>query len=327
MTEKHPFGSFVPKNSKYLILGSFPAKNTDWYYGSGRNQFWKMLEKVYGIELNSKEKKKAFLKKQRITITDIILKCDRTKNSNSDSNLKIISLNFSLIKSIFKNNEIDKVFFTSRFVEKLFRRHFKDLIAKYPKIELITLPSPSPRYATMKFVDKVNTYKKLLPKKSQHALHMKCKFTIGVFGIILDKENRILLCHRRDYDLWNLPGGGLENNEAPWDGLIREVKEETGLEVEVMKLTGVYSKPEKNEIVLAFICNVIRGKITINEEADKIKYFKIDNLPKNTIPKQVERIKDAIKNSEATILRIQTGVSSVDLVKELRLKNKRYKKD
>ena len=148
---------------------------------------------------------------------------------------------------------------------------------------------------------------------------MKSKFTVGVFGIIIDSRKRVLLCHRRDYDLWNLPGGGMEGNETPWGGLIREVKEETGLDVKVLKLSGVYSKSEKDEIVFAFICKPIKGKIMLNEEADKIDYFKIDNLPKNTVPKQVERIKDAVVNSESAVFKIQVGKSSIDLVKEGKL--------
>ena len=44
---------------------------------------------------------------------------------------------------------------------------------------------------------------------------MKPQFTIGVFGIIFDEQKRVLLVHRRDYDLWNLPGGVLENAESP----------------------------------------------------------------------------------------------------------------
>ena len=56
---------------------------------------------------------------------------------------------------------------------------------------------------------------------------MKSTFTIGVFGIIRDEQNRVLLCLRNDYDLWNLPGGTLEQGESPWQGVIREVKEET----------------------------------------------------------------------------------------------------
>src|SRR3989344_436322 len=93
---------------------------------------------------------------------------------------------------------------------------------------------------------------------------MKSQFTIGTFGIIFDKQKRVLLCHRRDYDLWNLPGGAMESGESPWDGVKREIKEETGLVIEVSKLAGVYSKPDKNEIVFSFICNSIGGEITLN---------------------------------------------------------------
>lgn len=148
---------------------------------------------------------------------------------------------------------------------------------------------------------------------------MKSKFTIGVFGIIFDSKERVLLCHRRDYDLWNLPGGGLESRESPWDGVKREVREETGLYVKVLKLTGVYSKPAKNEIVFAFLCKKVKGKITLNEEADKIDYFEVINLPSNTVPKQVERIEDAVKNSGFTVCKVQTGKSSIDLIKEGKL--------
>ena len=86
---------------------------------------------------------------------------------------------------------------------------------------------------------------------------MKHKVTIGSFGIITNENDEILLCHRNDYDLWNLPGGGLEKNETPWDCVIREAKEETGLNVEVSRLMGIYSKPNKDELVFMFVCNVI----------------------------------------------------------------------
>jgi len=51
------------------------------------------------------------------------------------------------------------------------------------------------------------------------------KFTIGVFAVIFNKKKEILLCHRRDYDLWNLPGGGVEKGESPWQAVARETKE------------------------------------------------------------------------------------------------------
>ncbi len=82
---------------------------------------------------------------------------------------------------------------------------------------------------------------------------MRPEFTIAAFGIIFDKQKRVLLCHRRDCDLWNLPGGGMEHGESPWDCAKRETKEETGLDVEVVKLAGVYGKPENNAVQFSFI--------------------------------------------------------------------------
>jgi 8-oxo-dGTP pyrophosphatase MutT (NUDIX family) len=46
-------------------------------------------------------------------------------------------------------------------------------------------------------------------------------FHIGAFAVILDKERQVLWCHRRDQDLWNLPGGRVRAFEAPWEGLVR----------------------------------------------------------------------------------------------------------
>jgi len=141
-------------------------------------------------------------------------------------------------------------------------------------------------------------------------------FTIGVFGIIIDNEERVLLCHRRDYDLWNLPGGGVGEGESPWDALVREIKEETGLKAKPVHLTGVYSKAGKNQIVLSFTCKIIGGEITLTDEADKIEYFKVGQIPRNTSPKQVERIKEHFSDKSKTHFRVQTGPSSIDLIKK-----------
>ncbi len=67
-------------------------------------------------------------------------------------------------------------------------------------------------------------------------------FKLGAFAIILDTQQRVLLCHSRDLDLWNLPGGGVESGEAPWGAVVREVYEETRLRVGIERLAGIYSK-------------------------------------------------------------------------------------
>lgn len=149
---------------------------------------------------------------------------------------------------------------------------------------------------------------------------MKQTYTIGAFAIILDEQDRVLLCHRRDYDLWNLPGGGVEANEAPWECVIREVKEETGLDVQVESLAGVYSKRNETDIVFSFICKVIGGKISVTDEADILKYFAVHEIPHNTSQNQVERIKDIlVEKQKMPIMKIQEKISSIDLIKQGKL--------
>jgi len=172
MIETHPFGVFVPRGAKYLLLGSFTAKDAvgknrnesyDWFYSNGRNKFWPILSQVYRLELNTKAHKQALLKALKIAIADIILSCDRIKNNSSDTSLKNIVPDTTAIREILDKNEIQKIFFSSRFVEKLFKRYFKDEVIRSPEIELITLPSPSPRFASVSFAQKCRIYKTLLP--------------------------------------------------------------------------------------------------------------------------------------------------------------------
>jgi TDG/mug DNA glycosylase family protein len=167
MLETHPYGSFVPNNAKFLILGSFPGKaqeGNDWFYGSPRNQFWQILEVVYGTKLNTKKSKQNLLTQLDIAMADIIYKCERRMGSNLDTNLTNITYNIDGIQKILAAKRIEKIFSTSRFVEKKFRSLFKAV-----KIELVTLPSPSPRYAQLNKQEKINIYKILLPKLNSSA--------------------------------------------------------------------------------------------------------------------------------------------------------------
>jgi len=145
-------------------------------------------------------------------------------------------------------------------------------------------------------------------------------FTIGAFGIIFDEQGRVLLCHREDLDVWNLPGGRVDSGEMPTDAVIREVLEESGLDVEIGRLVGVYGKINKDELDFSFICYSIGGQLSITDGAGEAKYFEVNNLPFNTNPKHVERIHDAVNPSLQPVFYRQTAPSTQEMLKKLREK-------
>jgi 8-oxo-dGTP pyrophosphatase MutT (NUDIX family) len=65
----------------------------------------------------------------------------------------------------------------------------------------------------------------------------------GVGVIIVDDQERILLEQRYDNGMWGLPGGGIEPGESVFEAALREVKEETGLDIRIKGLLGIYSEP------------------------------------------------------------------------------------
>jgi ADP-ribose pyrophosphatase YjhB (NUDIX family) len=109
-------------------------------------------------------------------------------------------------------------------------------------------------------------------------------------GCIRDEQGRVLLLRRSD-GLWSVPGGGLEPGERLDQAVVREVREETGLEVEPVALIGVYSDPDYSftypnghqvqPIIAFFECRVVGG--TLQPDGDEIleaRYFgPQDELP------------------------------------------------
>jgi hypoxanthine-DNA glycosylase len=167
MFEVHPFKPFIPPNAKYLLLGSFPGRQLsragEWYYETERGQFWPILRQLYSLPLSSREEKIKLMNNLRLSLSDTIYKCERVSGNNSDSNLKVIEYNLKIVGKILSSNNIEKIFFSSRFVEKIFKSKFKALIKKYPRIELVTLPSTSPRYASLSISAKLEKFKALMP--------------------------------------------------------------------------------------------------------------------------------------------------------------------
>ena len=73
---------------------------------------------------------------------------------------------------------------------------------------------------------------------------MPSRLGVGANAIIFDDDGGILLEKRSDNGWWGLPGGHVEIGESAQDAVVREVLEETGLVVEIMRLVGVYSHPD-----------------------------------------------------------------------------------
>ena len=133
----------------------------------------------------------------------------------------------------------------------------------------------------------------------------KGSFSIGVFGIIFDKDKKALLAKRRDYDLWNLPGGGVDAGETPEEALEREILEEISAKVKNKKLCGVYFKRGKDEVVFAYLVKVKPFTFKPTDEAKEIKYFSVAQLPENLPGSQAKRIKDALNFKGKVIPKVQ----------------------
>lgn len=115
------------------------------------------------------------------------------------------------------------------------------------------------------------------------------KVRAGVGLILLDADGRILLERRCDNGFWGLPGGRIEPGESIEQTAVREAREETGLEIEVTRLLGVYSGPEDrvasypdNTVQLVDIvleAKIISGQLTRSEESLELGFFKIGQFP------------------------------------------------
>jgi len=143
------------------------------------------------------------------------------------------------------------------------------------------------------------------------------KFAIGAYAVILDKKDRILLSHRRDLDLWNLPGGHVEDGELPTEAVIRETREETGLNIKIKSTIGIYKKSQINRFDFVFLGKKKGGKLKKTKAADKHRFFKYKNIPKNTLPKHLERIQDAIREHEKIVFSKQRKISARKFLKRL----------
>ena len=124
-------------------------------------------------------------------------------------------------------------------------------------------------------------------------------------GCIFNEKKEILLQRRTDNNGWGFPGGAVELGETPEITAIRESKEETGLDVEVVKLIGVYTDfdvkypngDEAQSVCIAYELRIIGGDLIENNgETRELKYFPLDGTP-SLFCKQHENLLNDIKKN------------------------------
>ena len=104
---------------------------------------------------------------------------------------------------------------------------------------------------------------------------------------VIFKNNKILLTHENN-GTWSLPGGWCDVLESVKSNTIKEVKEETGLDVNAIKVVAIQDRNKHNKPIYAYgvckvfiLCDVIGGKFKKNIETTEIKYFSKDEIPNN----------------------------------------------
>ena len=134
-------------------------------------------------------------------------------------------------------------------------------------------------------------------------------------AVIFDSTGqKVLLIRRSDNGQWCLPGGAMDPGESASECCAREVMEETGLEVRVGRLVGVYSTPHhiieyvdgnrKQCLTLIFAAEAIGGELCITDETIEVGYFSQEQMESMDIMEPIyEQIADAISGQEAAFVR------------------------
>ncbi|MDE0824793.1 MAG: NUDIX domain-containing protein [Dehalococcoidia bacterium] len=154
--------------------------------------------------------------------------------------------------------------------------------------------------ATMKFGERVGREGVLRP---------------GASGLIFDADReRILLTRREDNGRWCLPGGGMDAGESAKEACVREMLEETGLEVRVTKLIGIYTTPDIlmeypdgnriQPVAFSFEAEITGGELGLSDEVTEFGWYTVKEMESmDILEHHVPRIRDGIENQPEAFIK------------------------
>ena len=139
----HPIAPVFDKDSKVLILGSFPSvrsREEGFFYGHPQNRFWKVTSQIFGEELPvTIDEKKAFLIRNHIALWDVIGSCEI--DGSSDSSIRDVTVNdLSVILDVA---DIRAIFLNGKKAEQYYLKYLFPVL----KRDAVCLPSTSPANA------------------------------------------------------------------------------------------------------------------------------------------------------------------------------------
>ena len=110
----------------------------------------------------------------------------------------------------------------------------------------------------------------------------------SVTTIVTDHEGRLLMVHRTDNELWSIPGGAMDIGESIADAAIRETREETGLDVEVTGIVGIYTNPRhvmaydngevRQQCSVCFTTRLLGGQLRTSTETSEVRFMDRSDL-------------------------------------------------
>jgi ADP-ribose pyrophosphatase YjhB (NUDIX family) len=140
------------------------------------------------------------------------------------------------------------------------------------------------------------------------------KLRLGCSAVIFDEDKKVLLTRRSDNGQWCLPGGAMEPGESVAEACIREVWEETGLHVEILRLIGVYSDPNRivvypdgnkvHIVALSFEAKVTSGELGLSDETTEFGYFSLEEAAQmDILGNHFERVQDAFLQTPVLLVK------------------------